>query len=43
MRRLQRSCHRATTARRRFQRDRDAYLSKGHIAPAEIADDPVYG
>jgi hypothetical protein len=36
------TCHRAPLRGTDFAADHDAYLRKGHIAPAEIADDPVY-
>jgi len=36
------ACFRAPLRGVDFGADRDAYLQKGHIAPAELADDPVY-
>ena len=36
------TCFRAPLRGTDFGADRDAYLQKGHIAPAELADDPVY-
>jgi hypothetical protein len=36
------ACFRAPYRGSDFPAERDAYLPKGHIAPAEIADDPVY-
>jgi Calcineurin-like phosphoesterase len=36
------ACFRAPLRGIDFRSDRDAYLQKGHIAPAELADEPVY-
>ena len=36
------TCFRAPLRGTDFSSDRDAYLQKGHIAPAELAEDPVY-